>query len=54
MMAYWRRTMKKNERQMTLIGLLHGVTQQFGKQGFKAACTDEMRQNVDRQLTFRP
>ena len=54
MMAYWRHNAKKNERQMTLIAILHGITQEFGKHGFKAACTDEMRQNVDRQLSFRP
>jgi hypothetical protein len=53
MMAYWRNTLKKNERQMTLIALLHGITQGFGKRGFKVACNDEMRANVDRQLTFQ-
>lgn len=53
MMAYWRQTIKKNERQMALIAILHGLSQEFGKQGFKSACTDEMRQNIDRQLTFR-
>lgn len=54
MMAYWRNKLKKNERQMTLIAILHGITQEFGKRGFKIACNDEMRSNVDRQLTFQP
>jgi hypothetical protein len=53
MMAYWRHTLKKNERQMALIGLLHGITQGIGKGNAKLACTDEMRKNVDRQLTFQ-
>ena len=53
MMTYWRRTLKKNERQMALIGILHGLVQGIGASNAKLACTDEMRKNVDRQLTFQ-
>jgi hypothetical protein len=54
MMAYWRQVMKKNERQLTLIAILHGMTMEFGKLGFKDACTEQMREGLDRQMTFRP
>jgi len=52
MMTYWRQNMKKNERQMAVIGLLHGIMQGMGKPN--RACTADMRENVDRQLTFQP
>jgi hypothetical protein len=54
MMAYWRQKMKKNERQMALIGILHGIMQGMGKPDAKLACTADMRENVNRQLTFQP
>jgi len=54
MTAYWRHKTNKSERQMTLIALLHGIMQGMSKPDSKLACTAEMRQNVDRQLTFRP
>jgi len=54
MMTYWRHTAKKNERQMALIGIMHGITQEFGRAGFKSGCTKELREGVDRQLTFKP
>lgn len=52
MMAYWRQT-KKNERQMALVGLLHGIMQGIGKPDAKLTCTAEMRENLDRRLTFQ-
>ena len=51
MMAYWRRTVKKNERQMAVIGILHGIMQGLGKPD---ACTADIRATVERQLTFQP
>jgi hypothetical protein len=54
MMAYWRHALKKNERQLTLIAMIHGITQEFGKAGFKSGCTKELREHVDRQLNFKP
>jgi len=54
MMAYWRQNMKKNERQMALIGLLHGIMQGMAKPDGQTTCTAEMRENVTRQLAFRP
>lgn len=53
MMAYWRQQAKKNERQMALIGLLHGIMQGMGKPDPKLVCTADMRANLDRQLSFR-
>jgi hypothetical protein len=54
MMTYWRRTQKKNERQMALIGIVHGITQGFGNAGLKSGCTNELRERVDSQLNFKP
>ena len=54
MMAHWRRDLKKNERQMALIGLVHGVMQGMTKFDSQAACSAEMRDNIGRQLAFRP
>ena len=56
MMAYLRRSAKKNERQMALVSLVHGIMQgqienAVAKQG---PCSDQMRQSIDVQLTFKP
>jgi hypothetical protein len=54
MMTYWRHTVKKNERQMALIGIMHGITLEFSKAGLKSGCIKELRERVDRELTFKP
>lgn len=51
MMQYWRQTMKKNERQRALVGMIHGIGMSFSDQ---ASCSPQMRENVDRQLNFKP
>jgi hypothetical protein len=54
MMRYWRATMKKNERQAALLGLLHGIAQDMAKPDGQTVCTTRARENVDRLLAFRP
>jgi hypothetical protein len=56
MMAYWRSTMSKNERQMALIALVHGIMQGISKQTVteRGPCTDQDRRNLDSSLSFRP
>src|SRR5262245_27485197 len=55
MMVHWRHDLKKNERQMALVAMLHGIMQGMtSKSAGKTACTEQQRQNVGRQLTFRP
>ena len=56
MMAYWRGNMKKNERQMALVALLHGTMQGIVNSGNAAqeGCPASMRQNVQQALPFRP
>jgi hypothetical protein len=56
MMAYWRSTMRKNERQMALIALVHGIMQGISKQTVaeRGPCTDQDRRNLHSSLSFRP
>ena len=54
MMAYWRNDMKKTERQMALVALLHGVMQGIVNAGSEKACPESMRQNLEQGLSFRP
>ena len=56
MMAYWRTTQNKNERQMSLIGLLHGIMVSKVHQAFASnpACTEQERRELDLRLSFRP
>ena len=54
MMAYWRQKMKKNERQMALIGLMHCIMQGMVEGNRKLSCTAEIREDLERQLTFQP
>ena len=55
MMAYWRYDMKKTERQMALVGALHGIMQGFvNARPHEQGCPDTLRQTVERGLTFRP
>jgi len=52
MMAYWRRTQKKTERQMALIGIIHGFAQDVVKD--RKTCTDQMKRLVETRLAFQP
>ena len=56
MMAYWRVTRKKSERQMALVAILHGTMQGQVRQAFatKPACTQRDRRDVAARLPFRP
>jgi hypothetical protein len=56
MMTYWRSTMRKNERQMALIGLMHGIVQGSSERTVaeKGPCSDQDRRNLDANLSFRP
>jgi hypothetical protein len=57
MMAYWRNTAKKNERQMALIGLLHGIMQALAgpRPGTTPPpCTGEHRRDLVALLRFVP
>jgi hypothetical protein len=57
MMAYWRNEKKKNDRQLALIGLIHGIMQEQIVKSFMTkggACPDEIRKDVDAKLDFKP
>jgi hypothetical protein len=56
MMAYWRQTRRKSERQMALVGLIHGYMQGQAQQMFsqRGPCTDQERQDLAARLPFRP
>jgi hypothetical protein len=54
MMAYWRRDMKKTERQMALVGMLHGIMQGMAKPTGRAPCSPSERQNLEQVLPFKP
>ena len=54
MLAYWR-AQNKTDRQLALMGLLHGIVQGQIREGLASkACTDPVRRNADAELTFRP
>jgi hypothetical protein len=54
MTRYWRHDMKKNERQMTLIVMLHGIMQGMTEASLRGRCTEQMRQSLEAQLDFKP
>ena len=56
MMAHWRHTVKKSPCQMAVIGLLHGITQGMTEPRTDAEkkCSDQLRQNLELGLTFKP
>ncbi len=56
MMNYWRNQKKKNERQLALIGIIHGVMIEQIQANFasKGKCPDEMRKDVESKLDFKP
>lgn len=56
MMVYWKNDAKKNERQLALIALVHGIAKdriasEFFGQG---KCPDEMLKDVESKLDFKP
>jgi hypothetical protein len=56
MMAYWRTEKKKNDRQLALIALIHGIAKdrivaEFWGQG---KCPDEIRKDLETKLDFKP
>lgn len=55
MMDYWRASMKKSERQMALVGFLHGVMQQalHSSLAARGTCGDRLRTLIESSLTFR-
>ncbi|HMN51972.1 MAG: hypothetical protein KF794_04040 [Xanthobacteraceae bacterium] len=55
MMRYWRDTVKKNERQMALIALIHGIMQEQAAKAFaaKEPCSDELKKRIEAQLDFK-
>ena len=55
MMAYWRTTEKKTERQMTLVGLLHGIMVSKVRQALAdKPCTEQERRDLDARLRRSP
>jgi hypothetical protein len=53
MMAYWREVQKKNERQMALVTLLHGIAQGLiAPSGMKFSCSDQTRKELEARLDF--
>jgi hypothetical protein len=52
MMSYWRHSQRKTERQMALIGLLHGIAQGEVSTAMSAkSCDAELRRKLDAQLS---
>ena len=56
MMAYWRETKKKNERQLALIAMIHGMMfEQFlADFAAKGKCPDEIKKDLETRLDFKP
>jgi hypothetical protein len=56
MMAYWRTERKKNERQLALIGIIHGLMQEQIRKTFAAQgqCPDEIKKDLETKLDFKP
>jgi hypothetical protein len=54
MMAYWRGTQRKTERQMALVGLIHGIVQGMIAPSAErpSACPEEMRKGLEARLDF--
>jgi hypothetical protein len=56
MMTYWRTEKKKNERQLALIGIIHGLMQEQIRKTFAAQgrCPDEIKKDLEAKLDFKP
>lgn len=55
MMTYWREQRKKNERQLALIAMIHGIVYEQFIADFasKGKCPDEMRKDLEVRLDFK-
>jgi len=56
MMAHWREQMKKNDRQIALVSLIHDIAKDQLVAEFwgKGKCPDEMRKDIEAKLNFKP
>jgi len=56
MMAYWRNEKKKDERQLALISMIHGMMFEQFVADFapKGKCPDEMKADLEKRLDFKP
>lgn len=52
MMRYLRSTVKLNERQMAIVGVMHGIVQGIGER--VQGCDDGMRASLEKTLPFNP
>lgn len=52
MMRYLRGTLKLNERQMAIVGVMHGTVQGIGER--VQGCDDAMRASLAKNLPFKP
>jgi hypothetical protein len=55
MMAYWR-TQMKNERQLALISVIHGLVMSEVNNNFRGgkSCSPEMKNDVETKIDFKP
>ncbi|KQT47872.1 hypothetical protein ASG52_11460 [Methylobacterium sp. Leaf456] len=55
MLAYWRKTRRKSDRVVALVGFLHGVAQSRSEKLLSdGRCGDTARANLEPQLDFQP
>ncbi len=56
MMTYWQEKMKKNDRQLALISLVHDIAKDQLVAEFwgKGKCPDEMKKDIESKLNFKP
>jgi hypothetical protein len=55
MMTYWRTEKKKNDRQLALIAIIHGLMQEQIRKTFseKGQCPDEIKKDLETKLDFK-
>lgn len=56
MMAHWREQLKKNDRQLALVSLVHDIAkdQLIAEFWGKGKCPDEMKKDIEFKLNFKP
>jgi hypothetical protein len=56
MMAYWRTEKKKNDRQLALIAIIHGIMQEQVRKTLAAQgqCAPEIKKDLEAKLDFKP
>ena len=56
MMAHWREQLKKNDRQLALVSLVHDIAkdQLIAEFWGKGKCPDEMKKDIESKLNFKP